>query len=302
MAGRAASTELDSTNRYAARRGPGGCGRRPGGGGRPPDRGPGAPRPHLGGAAGVVAAGLGAPARAGRPARGAPGGDGRRGGAGGRWRPRWRGSPPGSSGPTTWWSATASWPGSSPSARATPWWWALGCNVNWEVPARARGDRDRVQPRGRPRVDRDALLDAFLAALADALDDPLATERRRLPRLLVTLGRTVRVELTGGEVLEGEAVGLGVHGELEVCDADGVVHGRGRRRRDPPASRLVRSARRRRPSVAPLTDRTCVARAIGAFATQVRGASGQGSRSLATRSSKAAARTRVTGPGASAKV
>jgi BirA family biotin operon repressor/biotin-[acetyl-CoA-carboxylase] ligase len=101
----------------------------------------------------------------------------------------------------------------------------LGVNVNWDVFPPELADIATAANLAAGRVvDRDALLDGFLAELADALDDPFATERAHR-ELLVTLGRTVRVELTGGGVLEGEAVGLGVHGELEVCDAAGVVHG-----------------------------------------------------------------------------
>jgi BirA family biotin operon repressor/biotin-[acetyl-CoA-carboxylase] ligase len=101
----------------------------------------------------------------------------------------------------------------------------LGVNVNWDAfpPELAETATAANLAAGRV-VDRDALLDGFLAELAAALDDPRATERA-YRELLVTLGRVVRVELTGGGVLEGEAVGVGVHGELEVRDAAGRVHG-----------------------------------------------------------------------------
>ena len=70
---------------------------------------------------------------AGADADAGPCGDGRR-----RWRwrrrsSRWPGSTPGSSGRTTWWSATASSPASWPRPTATRWSSGPGCNVNWEA-------------------------------------------------------------------------------------------------------------------------------------------------------------------------
>jgi len=101
----------------------------------------------------------------------------------------------------------------------------LGVNVNWEAfPPELADTATACNLEAGETVDRDALLDGFLAALAGALDDPVGTERAHR-ELLVTLGRVVRVSLAGGTVLEGEAVGLGVYGELEVRDANGVVHG-----------------------------------------------------------------------------
>lgn len=100
----------------------------------------------------------------------------------------------------------------------------LGANVNWETfPPELAATATACNLEAGREIDRDTLLTAFLAELATALDDPVATERAHRD-LLVTLGRRVRVSLTRDGVLEGEAVGLGVHGELEVRDDDGRVH------------------------------------------------------------------------------
>ena len=100
----------------------------------------------------------------------------------------------------------------------------VGVNVNWDAfpPELADTATACNLEAGHP-IDRDALLDGFLRELSAALDDPVATERAHRD-LLVTLGRRVRVSLTRGDPIEGQAVGLGVLGELEVCDDDGKVH------------------------------------------------------------------------------
>ena len=100
----------------------------------------------------------------------------------------------------------------------------VGVNVNWDAfpPDLADTATACNLEAGHP-IDRDALLDGFLRELSAALDDPVATERAHRD-LLVTLGRRVRVSLTRGDPIEGQAVGLGVLGELEVCDDDGKVH------------------------------------------------------------------------------
>jgi BirA family biotin operon repressor/biotin-[acetyl-CoA-carboxylase] ligase len=93
----------------------------------------------------------------------------------------------------------------------------LGCNVNWEtLPADLAATATACNlEAGRP-VDRDELLDAFLAALdtrLDALAEPtlLADYRARL----VTFGQRVRAETAGG-VVTGTAVDVGGTGELVV--------------------------------------------------------------------------------------
>lgn len=100
----------------------------------------------------------------------------------------------------------------------------LGVNVNWDhFPAEIADTATACNLEAGREVDREALLVAFLDELAAALGDPVATERAHRD-LLVTLGRRVQVSLTRGGPIEGEAVGLGVHGELEVRTDDGVVH------------------------------------------------------------------------------
>ena len=100
----------------------------------------------------------------------------------------------------------------------------LGVNVNWEAfPPELAATATACNLEAGHAVDRKSLLDAFLTELATALGDPVATERAHR-ELLVTLGRRVRVSLVRDGVLEGEAVGLGVHGELEVRDDSGVIH------------------------------------------------------------------------------
>jgi BirA family biotin operon repressor/biotin-[acetyl-CoA-carboxylase] ligase len=100
----------------------------------------------------------------------------------------------------------------------------LGVNVNWDAfPPELAATATACSLEAGREVDREAVLVAFLAELGAALDDPIPTERAHRD-LLVTLGRRVRVSLTRGDAIEGEAVGLGVHGELEVRTDDGVVH------------------------------------------------------------------------------
>ncbi|MGH9088775.1 MAG: biotin--[acetyl-CoA-carboxylase] ligase [Acidimicrobiales bacterium] len=105
----------------------------------------------------------------------------------------------------------------------------VGCNIDWPGPPDAGGTCARREA-GRP-VDREALLEAFLAALAPRaarLDDAggrlaLAAELRHR---CVTLGRRVRVTLpTGAAVteLEGVASALTDEGHLVVV-AGGETH------------------------------------------------------------------------------
>jgi BirA family biotin operon repressor/biotin-[acetyl-CoA-carboxylase] ligase len=100
----------------------------------------------------------------------------------------------------------------------------VGCNVNWESfpPELAATATACNLEAGRP-VDRDALLDAFL----DAFDHALADGGHLIGAyrgLLATLGRSVRVDHVGGDVLLGEAVGLTDAGALVVRDDAGTEH------------------------------------------------------------------------------
>ncbi len=100
----------------------------------------------------------------------------------------------------------------------------LGINLTWPGPpgvgATCVADVSGREP------DRDALLDSFLLAL-DPLIDELGSAggRARLQRsyvdVLVTLGRTVRVELPG-ESFEGVASGLTEFGHLLVATSSGT--------------------------------------------------------------------------------
>lgn len=87
----------------------------------------------------------------------------------------------------------------------------IGMNVRWSPEGAARLGED-VDP-----VDvLAALLTAYDALPADVL--PLYRQR------LGTLGRAVRVELPGGEVLDGRAVDVDPDGRLVVLDACAVTH------------------------------------------------------------------------------
>jgi len=85
--------------------------------------------------------------------------------------------------------------------------------------------------------DRSVLLPAYLNRFARLYRDfaraggdatrPLgdgASLQRLASELMTTLGTDVRAELPGGQMLHGNATGLGPHGELEIRDADGVLH------------------------------------------------------------------------------
>jgi BirA family transcriptional regulator, biotin operon repressor / biotin---[acetyl-CoA-carboxylase] ligase len=99
-----------------------------------------------------------------------------------------------------------------------------GCNLTAnsfppELAARATA----VELEAGRAVDRDALLTAFLGALAERLDDldaVLVDARTRS----ATLGRRVCIELPGDEVLDGEATALADDGSLVVRDDDGREH------------------------------------------------------------------------------
>jgi BirA family biotin operon repressor/biotin-[acetyl-CoA-carboxylase] ligase len=97
----------------------------------------------------------------------------------------------------------------------------LGLNVSWPdvVPAELAGLLTALNHEaGRP-VDRQAVLDALLAHLADTSWDDLAARYRER---LGTLGRRVRVDL-GTVELEGVAVAVADDGSL-VVEADGGSH------------------------------------------------------------------------------
>ncbi len=99
-----------------------------------------------------------------------------------------------------------------------------GCNVNWEsFPEELTQTATACNLEAGHSVDRDALLDAFLDRLAEALaaGDALVEEYRSR---LATVGRTVRVEHVRGDDLVGTAVGLTDDGALVVRDDAGTDH------------------------------------------------------------------------------
>jgi len=99
-----------------------------------------------------------------------------------------------------------------------------GCNLTADAfPPELAAQATAVElEAGRP-VDRDALLDVFLAALADRLDDLAATLDGVRARS-ATLGRRVRVELPGDEIVDGTATVLADDGSLIVRDDTGREH------------------------------------------------------------------------------
>ena len=217
--------ELDSTNRHAARRGPGGRGGRPRGRGRRPDRGPGAARPHLGGAAGVVAAGR--RCCCGEPGDAGIGGDGDR-----RWR--WRGR----SSEVAGVDAGLKWPNdlvvgdrklagllAERRRRRAGGRRRLQRQLG-VVPDRAGRDRDRLQPgggpRGRPRRAARPRSSTALDGAARRPGDAVVEEYRaaaghaRAPR-----ARRARCAAT---TVVGIAAGVTDDGALVVRDDAGTDH------------------------------------------------------------------------------
>ena len=87
----------------------------------------------------------------------------------------------------------------------------LGLNVSWAPPGAAMLGGDIVPA---------AVLRAVLTRF-DALPDPIGDLYRGE---LLTLGRSVRVELPGGSVVSGEAVDVDPTGRLVVRDEGGTVH------------------------------------------------------------------------------
>jgi BirA family biotin operon repressor/biotin-[acetyl-CoA-carboxylase] ligase len=99
-----------------------------------------------------------------------------------------------------------------------------GCNVNWEsFPAELVATATACNVEAGHPVDRDALLDAFLDGFAHALaaGDGVTDSYRAL---LATIGRSVRVEHVGGDVLLGTAVDVTKSGALVVRDDSGAEH------------------------------------------------------------------------------
>jgi BirA family biotin operon repressor/biotin-[acetyl-CoA-carboxylase] ligase len=99
-----------------------------------------------------------------------------------------------------------------------------GCNLTADAfPPELAAQATSVELECGIRIDRDALLGAFLDALAVRLDDldaVLAEARARS----ATLGRPVRIELPGDRVLDGDAIALADDGALVVRDHLGAQH------------------------------------------------------------------------------
>jgi BirA family biotin operon repressor/biotin-[acetyl-CoA-carboxylase] ligase len=99
----------------------------------------------------------------------------------------------------------------------------IGLNVAWAPPDAARLGAD---------VSRDAVLDAFLAALAGWLDRPSGEVVSAYRSACSTVGRMVRVDLVDGESFEGVAADIDDEGrllvEVNAClrtiDVGDVVH------------------------------------------------------------------------------
>jgi len=99
-----------------------------------------------------------------------------------------------------------------------------GCNLTADAfPPELAPRATAVELEAGRAVSRDALLEAFLGALAnrlDGLDAALPDARARS----ATLGRRVRVERHAGSMLEGVAADLADDGSLVVRDDDGAEH------------------------------------------------------------------------------
>ena len=98
----------------------------------------------------------------------------------------------------------------------------LGLNVGWAPDGAARLSEFRD-------VHRDDVLVELVAALDDLCDSCVTIRKsdefhESYCRNLSTIGRSVRVELPSGSVLEGRALGVGVDGRLEVLDACAMSH------------------------------------------------------------------------------
>ncbi len=96
-----------------------------------------------------------------------------------------------------------------------------GCNVDWETfPPELAATSTACNIEAGRSVDRDALLDQFLARLATALD-ALEQVPARYRARLATLGQHVRVE-RAHDTLEGDAVDVTHDGALVVRRDDGT--------------------------------------------------------------------------------
>lgn len=100
----------------------------------------------------------------------------------------------------------------------------LGCNLDWDDPP---GATCLAAHAGRP-IDRDALLDALLDALAPrvGLLDSEDGRRRTLDELrarCVTLGRRVQVDMAGAGTLTGTATAIDADGRLVVTTGSGDI-------------------------------------------------------------------------------
>src|SRR5262245_4155547 len=99
-----------------------------------------------------------------------------------------------------------------------------GCNLTADAfPPELAAQATAVELVAGRAVDRDELLDAFLIAFASRLDDLDAVFIDARARS-ATLGRRVRLELPGDEVLEGVATELADDGSLIVGDDEGQDH------------------------------------------------------------------------------
>ena len=99
----------------------------------------------------------------------------------------------------------------------------IGLNVNWptELPAELSGTATALNHLAGRHVDREALLERFLASLGARVSDWQAVDGD-YRRGCDTVGRTVRVELIGG-VVTGTAVDVTAEGHLLV-DTGGGLH------------------------------------------------------------------------------
>jgi BirA family biotin operon repressor/biotin-[acetyl-CoA-carboxylase] ligase len=99
-----------------------------------------------------------------------------------------------------------------------------GCNVNWEsFPDELVATATACNLEAGRRVDRDALLDAFLDRFAEALAAGAAIVDDYRARL-TTVGRAVRVHHLRGDDLVGTAIGVTDGGALVVRDGRGDDH------------------------------------------------------------------------------